>query len=224
MNNKKTLLTTAVAGLIALTGASAQAAELTVKITNLTHGITFTPILLASHDETVHLFESGTAASPAIEMMAEGGALTGLIAEATGETLATAGLLAPSANTDWFTFDPKEDTHLSLTTMLLPTNDAFAGIDGWEIPTEAGTYTILVNAYDAGTEANSELVADFPDYPGKADLGSNGSGLTAVVTNPTVHIHPGNIGDSSDTAGLSDLDNKVHRWLNPVLKVSVIVE
>lgn len=225
MNNKKTLLATTVAGLIALTGMSAQAAELTVKITNLTHGITYTPILLASHDEAVHLFESGTAASPALEMMAEGGDLTGLLAEATGETLATAGVLAPGANTDWFTFDAKEDTHLSLTTMLLPTNDAFAGIDGWEIPTEAGTYTILVNAYDAGTEANSEMLADFPGaFPGRDSLPTGGSGVTSVITNPTVHIHPGNIGDSSDSAGLSDVDNKVHRWLNPVLKVSVIVE
>ena len=31
-----------------------------------------------------------------------------------------------------------------------------------------------------------------------------------------VHIHPGNLGDDDLEAGMSDLDNTVHRWLNPV--------
>lgn len=229
MNNKKTLLTTTVAGLIALTGVSAQAADLSIKVTNLTHGITFTPILVASHDSETHLFQSGEAASANLESMAEGGDISGLAADVAafgGQSVSNPngkGLLLASENTDWFDFDTQSDTHLSLTTMLLPTNDAFGGIDGWKIPTEAGTYTILVNAYDAGTEANTEIITDIPADP-TGNAGTGASGLATEDANKTVHIHPGVIGDSSATDGLSDLNNKVHRWLNPVLKVSVIVK
>jgi len=226
MNNKKTLLTTSIAGLIALSGFSATAAELSIKITNLTHGIAFTPFLVAGHDSDTHLFQSGTAASVALEAMAEGGDISGLSSQvdaAGGYKVENpaAGLLMAGASTDWFDLDTKTGTHLSLTAMLLPTNDGFAGVDGWKIPTTAGTYTILVNAYDAGTEANDELTASIPQA---IPTNSGGTGLSAVETNMSVHIHPGNVGDDSVSDGKSDLTNTVHRWLNPVLKVTVTVK
>ena len=63
----------------------------------------------------------------------------------------------------------------------------------------------------------------FPPAPFLSDLGSGGSGITTTETNTTVHIHPGNIGDDSATDGVSDVKNSVHRWLNPVAKVTVTV-
>jgi len=39
-----------------------------------------------------------------------------------------------------------------------------------------------------------------------------------------VHIHRGNIGDDSMTDGKSDVTNTVHRWLNPIAKVTVTVK
>ena len=84
-------------------------------------------------------------------MMAEGGSIDALSAEVTafgGQKVENpnSGLLMPGVTTPEFTLDTLTDTHLSLTAMLLPTNDAFGGLDGWEIPTTAGTYTLFLNA------------------------------------------------------------------------------
>ena len=54
-------------------------------------------------------------------------------------------------------------------------------------------------------------------------LGTNGSGVTAAVSNTNIHIHPGNIGDDDAAGGASDVTNSIHRWLNPVAKVTVTV-
>lgn len=237
MKNNKTLLATSIAGLIAVSGFSANAADLSIKVTNLTHGITFTPILVASHDADTHLFESGEAASLALQMMAEGGSIAALADEVTafgGQKVENPneGLLMPGMSTPEFTLDTMTDTHLSLTAMLLPTNDAFGGLDGWEIPTTAGTYTLFLNAYDAGTEANNELFVAGAGAPGalgipadpSGKVGTGGTGVSMEDTNTTVHIHPGSIGDDDALGGKSDLDNTVHRWLNPVLKVTVTVQ
>lgn len=237
MNNKKTLLTASIAGAMALSGFSASAAELSIKVTNLTHGIAFTPLLVASHDADTHLFRSGQAASPALQKMAEGGQIADLAAQidaAGGNKVANphGGLLMPGITTNAFTLDTKTDTHLSLTAMLLPTNDAFAGTDAWKIPTAAGTYTFTVNAYDAGTEANNELFVAGAGAPGQLGIpafpvgtaGTNGTGLSAEDTNKMIHIHPGNVGDAMADGGKSDLNNTVHRWLNPVLRVTVTVK
>ena len=104
-------------------------------------------------------------------------------------------------------------------------------MDNWKIPTEAGTYTVYLDAYDAGTEANDEIingggaagVAGIPAAPG-GDGGTNGSGLTSTQSNTMVYIHPGNIGDMDISGGRSDVDSRVHRWLNPVAKLTVIVK
>ena len=120
--------------------------------------------------------------------------------------------------------------YLSLTAMLLPTNDGFVGLDSWKIPSEAGTYTFTVNAYDAGTEANDEIVngggapgvAGIPGAPGGS--GTGGTGVTDMEENTYVHIHRGSLGDDDLAGGKSDLDNTVHRWLNPVAKLVVTVK
>ena len=85
--------------------------------------------------------------------------------------------------------------------------------------TEAGTYTVYLNAYDAGTEANDELRGSgMPGMPGMPVpppldplLGMNGSGVTTSITNDTVHIHPGNIGDDSATDGAAKEGDKKTR-------------
>ena len=169
-------------------------------------------------------------------MMAEGGALTGLQAESgsIGAIMATANTspLAPGATVSVTTFDTGSNTELTLAGMILPSNDGFAGLDAWTIPTTAGTYTIMINAYDAGTEANDELLTPMSGAPGVLgipaapgmDSGTGGTGVTLEETNQTVHIHRGVIGDTSDLDGASDLDSRIHRWLNPVAKVVVTVQ
>lgn len=87
-------------------------------------------------------------------------------------------------------------------------------------------------AYDAGTEANDELLgldnAGAPGNPGApgAPSGSGGSGGTGAAstdTNQHIHVHRGVLGDTNAEGGVSDFDSRVHRWLNPVARVTVTV-
>jgi len=220
--------------LLASSISSAQTVD--VRISNLTQGMFFTPLLVSAHDDTQHLFVSGEEATAELTAMAEGGDITGLVTatEALGALNSAdpaGGLLAPSTSTMINDFDTGSNGLLSITAMLLPTNDAFVGLDSWDIPEVAGTYTIFLNAYDAGTEANDELVngggavgvLGIPANPG-ANGGENGTGVTTDEANQNIHIHRGNIGDADATGGISDVDSRIHRWLNPVAKVVVTVK
>lgn len=206
-----------------------------LEITNLTHGLHFTPIFINAHSADDHIFQSGTDASDALQAMAEGGDISSLSAAAVAGSVSSenpaVGLLAPSTSTEVTDLDTSANTHLSVVAMLLPTNDGFVGLDGWEIPEAAGTYTVYLNAYDAGTEANDEIIngmgmpgdAGIPAAPG-GDGGSGATGVTDTESNTTVHIHRGNVGDTDDSAGISDVDSRIHRWLNPVAKLVVTVK
>lgn len=213
------------------------AAQLSVQVSNTTHNIAFTPLLITAHDGQTHLFELGQPASSELQAMAEGGALDGLVtlAESVGAASivdAAGGPLLAGATATVTEFDTGDNAYLSLVAMLLPTNDGFVGLDSWPIPTEAGTYTVWLNGYDAGTEANSELVSEtggMPGVPGIPDAplfehGSGGTGMTTEIPNATVHIHPGNIGDDDLEGGKSDVINSVYRWLNPVAKLVITVQ
>ena len=229
----KSLLATA---LLAL-AQSAVAADVSVKITNLTNGNHFTPVLVTAHTDGTHLFQAGTVASTSLTAMAECGDISSLLTDMGGVDADTienpaAGLLAPGASTTADLMTTAANTHLSIVAMVLPTNDAFVGLDSMMLPTTVGTYTYYLNAYDAGTEANDELlpgtdcapgVAGIPAAPGM-DGGENGTGVAMTDTNTMVHVHRGVLGDSDDMAGKSDLNNTVHRWQNPVAKVIVTVK
>lgn len=233
---KKSVITTALLAASAFTSATVSAQEVSVRITNLTQGIYFTPLLVAAHGANVDLFEPGMAASMHLQAMAEGGNISGLagdVANAGGDYAANpaGGLLAPGASTMAMVNSSRHNDRLSIVAMLLPTNDGFVGADGLAIPKKPGTYTYYLNGYDAGTEANNEVingggapgVLGIPAAPG----GHGGSGATGVTTmefNPAVHIHPGSVGDMDPMGGVSDLNPAVHRWLNPIAKVEVTVK
>ena len=168
--------------------------------------------------------------------MAEGGSIAGLEADVMGiggtvVANPAAGLLAPATSVTFnMNTDGTSNDRLTIVAMLLPTNDAFAGLNAVEIPTEPGTYTFAVPAYDAGTEANDELLTGggAPGAPGMpADpgglAGMNGTGAAGADDNPNVHIHRGALGDIDAAGGTSDLDSRVHRWLNPVVRVTITV-
>lgn len=200
-----------------------QAVTLDVEITNLTQAQSFTPRLVIAHDDTVDAFEVGQPASSALAWLAEAGviddeqnadssganfeALLGPVDTDNGSNTwhRFGGLLAPKATLS-YPFDTMDKPYLSLLSMLIPTNDAFVGMDSIEIPTEPGTYTYYLNAYDAGTELNDELNSARTDVveagtgnalggygvPGVAgggaptrivDLGTGGTGVGAQVVN-----------------------------------------
>lgn len=206
-----------------------------VEVTNLTNATYFTQLLVATHDRDLRLFQVGTQASGALQAMAEGGDLTGLIGviSAAGGNYVedpAGGTLAPGDSAAATLPVGHNSRHLSVTAMLLPTNDGFIGLNAEPIPRRPGVYTFYVNGYDAGTEANDEQItgggtpgaAGIPADPG-GNAGSNGTGIAGPDHNPTVHIHRGAVGDLDSTGGPSDLDAGAHRWLNPVAKVTVTV-
>ncbi|WP_045826133.1 spondin domain-containing protein [Teredinibacter turnerae] len=221
-----------------LLAATSQAATLDVSVTNLTHGVYFAPLLISAHDNSTHFYALGSAASTELQAMAEGGDISGLATYATGMGAVNmenpaSGMLPPATTTDAMDIDTGDNMYLSIVGMMVPTNDGFIGLDAWPIPTTTGTYTLYLNGYDAGTEANNEIVvgpsAGMPGTPGipgnpGGQGGTGATGVTAEELNPTVHIHRGNMGDTMADGGMSDLDSRVHRWLNPVAKVVITVK
>jgi hypothetical protein len=234
---KKSLTTLLIStSLLYATHSTASDRGLSVEITNLTNAIYFTPLLVAKHNRNTDLFEPGTPASTNLQAMAEGGDTSGLIndLEAGGNDYINnpaEGLLAPGAIAiAEFDHYRGKNRYLSIVGMLLPSNDGFVGLDSVRIPKRKGTYTYYLHGYDAGTEANDEIIngGGAPNTPGiPADPGGNsGSGGLATVGadyNQTVHIHRGNIGDNDPFGGNSDLNARVHTWQGPVAKVVIRV-
>lgn len=209
--------------------------KVSIAVTNLTRGFHFTPLLIEAHDDDVHLFRPGQPASPALQAMAEGGDISGLVNLAGNAGAAVvqnpaAGLLAPGASTAAeIRINEHRQGYLSIVAMLLPTNDGFVGLDAWPIPSKKGTYTVDLVALDAGTEANDEVIngggapgtPGIPAAPG-GDGGIGGTGVMATIEG-YVHVHRGTLGDTNPSGGMSDLDSRIHRWHNPVARVTVTV-
>jgi hypothetical protein len=220
----------------AVAAGQASAAEFSLTVTNLTHGTWFTPLLVTLHDRHTDLFETGVPATAALQAMAEGGDISGLLAYANDRGADSVenpagGLLAPGASaTAVFSQTHRfRNRYLSIVAMLLPTNDGFVGLDSLRLPRIPGTYTYYLNGYDAGTETNDEIVngAGTPGEPGiPADpggyAGTGASGVIDFESNSTVHVHRGVLGEPA-AAGGSDLDSAIHRWQNPVAKVVIEV-
>ena len=215
---------------------TAGAADFSVRIINLTNSIYFTPFLVAAHPQGTSVFTVGQPASASLQAMAEGGDLSGLVTDlqGLGATLVenpAGGPLAPATETSAdLNTDGTSNELLTIVAMLLPTNDGFAALNAVPIPTDPGTYVYELPAYDAGTEANDELITGggAPGAPGipldpTGLAGTGGTGAAGADANPNVHIHRGTLGDLDPAGGVSDLDSTAHRWLNPVIRVIVTV-
>lgn len=158
--------------------AAATAADLTIQVTNNqpTGGFTFSPLWVALHDGTFDAFNSGAAASPGIEALAELANPTLLNGEfaSNGASGVTGVVVSPN---DPPPFTPGEtgsmmlsvgDTmtnrYFSFGAMLVPSNDFFLGNDNpmaYQIFDAGGNFlgpiTIQIfsdDAWDAGTEVN----------------------------------------------------------------------
>jgi len=233
---KKTLIALAISA-ASITSASAQ--DLTINFTNLTHGSHFTPLIFSAHAADQHIFEINTEASASVQAMAEGGDTASIASDLAAlnadvvSSPAPGGLTEPGQSVTFDMTTQALNTHLSMTAMVLPSNDGFVGLDALAIPTAVGTYTFYLNAYDAGTEANDEVLAGMPGgAPGVAGFpadplgmaGANATGVTTAETNTNIHIHRGVIGDVDTEGGISDIDSRIHRWLNPVARLIIEVK
>jgi hypothetical protein len=238
----------------------AQTKSVQVRVTNITHGSYFSPMIIAAHERAVRMFEAGTAASPELQALAECGEidqLSMLLGDVAIDAVEdpAGGELGPGETADTTLTiqlndndedngeieetvedlqDPSETNAtlpvLSLVARLMPTNDGFVGMDSQQLP-QNGTMVVYLNAYDAGTENNDEIVTEnacvvgeqgIPPYPGE-NTGTNATGIDAQDPNTTVHIHPGIIGDLDPEGGISDLSTSAHKWNNPVARVEITV-
>lgn len=108
--------------------------------------------------------------------------------------------------------------YLSFVSMLVCTNDGFAGIDSVRLP--VNQKTVYAMAYDARTEMNTEDFADLV-LPCQGLIGvssddeGTGSSNPAIAEEGVVIPHPGIVGDE-------DLLQSVHAWGNPVVKIDIV--
>jgi Spondin_N len=198
------------------TPASADAEEgmYAVTITNLTRGETFTPIMVATHKKGTHVFHLGKPASTELAAIAEGGDFRPLSMKLmdTGvahDIASNGALLAPGASTTIMVKMAKHFEHLTVTSMLIPTNDAFIAVNGIKGPKKHRTKTLMSPSYDAGSEPNDELCANMPGPVCGGEGGSpdaDGEGF--------VHIHAG-------IHGVGDLISADYDWRNPTARIVI---
>ena len=210
---------------LALTaGAGAQSADVTyeVKITNLTQGQPFTPPALAAHTNQFDAYEVGQAATNEVRQIAENGDLAPfvtLVSSANGVVAHTEGT-APvkGGETATLTITAPAGSLLSWVSMLICTNDGFTGFDSVALPA-SGSITVDTNAYDAGTEQNTEDFADIVP-PCQALVGvtsgdaGTGASNPAITTTDVIAAHPG-------VQGGTDLTVAAHGWTDPVARVTI---
>lgn len=221
---------------LALTGitGSAIASDYRVEVTNLTSGMHFTPLIVSAHPQSAHMFRGGESASAELQAIAEGGNTSGMAAllESIGAVVANGdGLVAPGASVSFMLNNDGSagNTRLSVAGMLLPTNDGFVGLDSVMLPQDSNSMTWFANGYDSGTEANDELVGSGAPgesgFPAPPPIVASGTGVGGSGVNTSaegfVHIHRNVLGDLDENGGVSDINAAVHRWLNPVARITV---
>lgn len=185
-----------------------------VTITNLTRGQAFTPVLVASHRGDAEVFELGTAASPELAAMAEGGDTSGVKAsiEANARKVDTAmvdGLIMPGHSATVYV-SARGANRISLGSMLIPTNDSFIALDSVKAPKHRHQSVVYFSpGYDAGSEMNDELCMNIPGPVCGGEGGSPGAGGEGYV-----HI-------SNGIEGIGDLASDAYDWKNPTAKIEI---
>lgn len=186
-----------------------------VTITNLTNAISFTPILVSSQRRAVEIFELGAPASDEMTAIAEGGDTSGLTAvlEADPHVVDvqnSGGLLLPGNSVTVIVSAARGARHISLASMMLPTNDGFIALDSVKAP-KRGSRTYYSPGYDGGTEPNDEWCMHIP---GPTCGGAGPSPGENPEDEGYVHIHRG-------IHGVGDLNASVYDWRNPVAKITI---
>jgi len=196
-----------------------------VTIINMSDSQPFSPGVILTHDDTANLFSSAAAASEGIRLIAEEGNPATAIAALDGaggvhQVLATGAPVfrksgpGPSKLAIEIMGLPGE--YLSLSVMLICTNDGFVGLDSAKLPEGPETAVYFPNAYDAGTEQNDELGASIVgacNAIGPVPLPDPGMN-NRTATSDLIGMHPG-------IGGGADLDAKAHNWRNKIARVTI---
>ncbi len=202
-----------------------------VTVTNLTRNQRFTPILVVTHRDGLHLFEAGRPASAELRALAEEGnvapfiqmlsAMTDKVQEAvhTPAPPPLDRLIRPGGSVSITVRATGFFDHLSLASMLIPTNDAFLGLDNVSLPRGNRAAVYYLNAYDAGTERNDEQCGSIPgplfnECVTASNPDGNGGGAQVGGGEGFVHIHNG-------MQGTGNFNRASRDWRNPVARVII---
>ena len=200
-------------------------ASFEVTVTNLTNGQPLSPGAVIAHQSGYSVFTVGTAATTGLETLAEGGDNSALIAEADADAqvMASASGAAPigPAGSETITIDVLQSDlpglSISVSTMLVNTNDAITGLNGASVADMmvGDSISWRTNAYDSGTESNTEAAAHIPGPAG------GGEGFNAARDDlaDRVAMHAGVVSQDDGFAD-SDLTGQ-QRFDNPVAQVSI---
>ena len=200
-------------------------ASFDVTVSNLTNAQPLSPVAVIAHQDAYAFFSVGSPATAGLEELAEAGDNAALIAEADADAAVTvtgsgAGPIAP-AGTETVTVELLESElpglRISVSTMLVNTNDAFTGVNGLPVGAMAVGDVVSVRsiAYDAGTEADTESAASIPGPAG------GGEGFNAARDDDAdrVSMHSGVV-SQDDGFVTSDLTEQ-HRFDNPVMQIRI---
>ena len=186
--------------------------KVTVENLNEEGGLFTTPAWVAAHDGSFDFFDQGTAASSALESLAEDGNLSGIQADFASSGAGTDGVIFGTDGVAGI-FDPEEsasltldvnpmtDQYFSFSSMVIPSNDAFVGNDNamaYRLFDDYGNFVaedIIVEGseiWDAGTEQNTELDAAFLNQSGPN---------TGLDENGVVSQHQGFNGSEGNPSG-----------------------
>lgn len=201
-----------------------------VTITNLAATQPISPPVVVTHDSGTHFFRRGATASPGIIAIAENGDPSVAVDALSGAAFVTdvvdVGQPLTLAGTTFGDFgdsvtiqiDAQRDDVISIAGMLICTNDGFVGGDSLGLPRFGRPATYQLNAYDAGSEYNTEQSEDIVDAcsllgPVVLDGDDNGNNNDGIDTSRRILPHRG-------IAGIGDL-LIAHNWDTPVVIVTV---
>ncbi len=200
---------------------SGNIATYTVKLSNLSHNQPLSPLALLVHHRNFSAWQIGSEASEGLERLAEGGDNSMFLVETRGgpkpEGFSGTSVIGPGEHSEIDVVGlSNQQMRLTVASMLVNTNDAFAGGNALDVSTLEVDKTLhaYLSIYDAGTEANSELAGTIP---GPAD-GGEGYNSERNDTNK-IAMHPGvatTVGDHGDSV----LDQS-HRFDAPIALVEI---
>lgn len=233
----KLSLTTILASLLVACGGSSNlatsftqqtAVSYRVTPTNTTAAQPFSPVAIVLHDGSWSTFNLGDPASTELEMLAESGDNSALLAAAEN----MAGVFSAASGTGDIGPGESESIEvevtesqiaslsLSLVSMLVNTNDAIAALNRIDISALNPNESMRVNAlsYDTGTEANTETAATMPG-PAAAGGAQEGFNTARDDVRDSVFVHAGVV-TSTDGLTTSALSS-IHRWDHPAIQIRV---
>ncbi len=196
-----------------------------VTIENLTSGQPFTPPVVAAHTSGIDVFEVGQPASLEVQAIAENGnnklleTLVGGSDAVIDSAIGTAAIGPGESAT--LSVEAPAGSLLSVVFMLICTNDGFSGVDSMTLAA-SGSESVDANAYDAGTETNTEDFADI--VPPCQDLiGVSSDDAGTGETNPAL-AEGGVVTAHEGIQGGTDLTVSDHGWTDPVARITVVAE